>query len=289
VGPNQNSLGDGVVVSLTAFAGGPAGVYALGLRNVSASDPDGNFVPLGDADGSVTVIAGAGLPVSGIFAQVVSGGSWKTSFKLLNLSSVESAAQLSFWDSAGSPLALPLVFSSELGLSPTTITSADLVIPPNGSAVVETESPDLSSVLAGWARLRGAGIVGSATFRYRTEIGEDRETSVPLETRTPFSFVLPFDNTAGSLTGVAVANGSDTAPANIAITVRDAAGAPLLTDLMPLPACGHSFFSLADRYPSLAGIRGSLEFHDLNGGNIAILGLRFNQFGSFTWIPVETR
>lgn len=291
-GINRNILSDGVVVTINAFvnAGTASGVYPLRLTNVHASDQAGNEIPLSNRDGSLTVNTGAAQPVSGVFAQVASGGGWKTTFSLLNLASTPQQAKLTFWDDAGAPLTVPLVFSPELGLAPTSGSAAEVTIPANGLAVVDSELSPLAAVAVGWARIRApAGIVGSATFRYRLAEGQDTEAVVPMETRTPSSFVLPFDNTAGFVAGVAVANDSDVSPAQVAVTIRDAAGKELLSDALDLPVRGHGYFALTTRYPSLVGARGSIEFRELNGGSIAVLGLRFSPSGSFTSIPAETK
>lgn len=291
-GMNQNVLGDGVVVSINAVVSPnmPLGVYPLRLTNLLASDQAGNAVSLTSKDGNLTVNAPVTQSVSGAFAQVATGGGWKTTFSLLNLTNLPQLAKLTFWDNDGAPLTVPLAFSPELGLASAAGASTEVLIPANGLAVVESEMSVLSTVLVGWARVRApTGVVGSATFRYRLSEGLDTEAVVPMETRTPYSFVLPFDNTAGFVAGVAVANDSDVSPANVAITLRDATGKELLTDTMPLPVRGHGYFALPSRFPNLAGIRGSVEFRDLNGGNIAVLGLRFSPAGSFTSIPAETK
>jgi hypothetical protein len=291
-GLNQNTLSDGSVVTLTALVtnSSAAGAYALRLTNAIASDQAGNILPLTTSDGSVTANGSASLPPSGIFAQVASGGGWTTSFTLLNLLPAASGANLTFWNDDGTPLALPLTFSPELGQLPTTSSSIDFVIPANGVALVETELPEAAAATVGWTRLTApAGVVGSATFRYQSTATQDLEAVVPLETRTPASFVLPFDNTAGLTTGVALANGSDTSTANIQIIARNAAGAQLLTGSISLPVRGHTSFMLATRYPSLVGILGSLEFQNPSGGNISVLGLRINQTGSLTSIPAQAK
>lgn len=291
-GTNRSLLGDGPVVSLTALMRSSAaiGSYPLRMTNLVASDLDGKTVPLTGADGSVTVDGSASLPPSRMFAQVASGGGWKTSFTLLNLSATANGANLTFWADAGTPLALPMTFSPELEMLPAAGFFTDIVIPPNGVAVVETELPETSTASTGWARLIApADVVGSATFGYHGSVSQNLEVVVPLETRSPASFVLPFDNTAGVVTGVALASGSDTLTASITVTARDAAGGPLFTDLISLPVRGHTSFMLADKYPGLNGVLGSLEFQNSNGGNISVLGLRINPSGSLTSIPVEAR
>jgi len=292
-GGNQVEFRDGPIVNLNASVNPAAGTgsYPLRLTNLVAVDPTGNPVPLTNRDASVTVGLPASNPsTSGIFAQVATGGNWKTTFTLLNLASAQQTAKLTFWNSNGDPMVVPLTFSPELGLPASAGASADVPISPNGVAVVDVELSPLATLLVGWARLKAPdGVVGSATFRFRPSDVQDAEAVVPMETRTPSAFVVPFNNTNDMVTGVAIANGSDTAAANIAILVRDASGRQLLTDALPLPVRGHSFFALTTRYPSLIGLRGSVEFRDANGGTISVLGLRFNPSGSFTSVPAEAR
>jgi hypothetical protein len=290
-GLNQNVVGDGVIAAINAFVSATttAGAYPLRLTNLSASDQAGNAVPLTAKDGSLTVSASETQLLSGVFPQLATGGGWKTSFTLLNLASTDQQASLKFWDSDGAPLSVPLAFSPEVGLPPASGVSAEVRLAANGMAVVELDSAS-ADVTTGWAKmLAPAGIVGSATFRYRTAEGQEPEAVVPMETRKPYAFVLPYDNTAGYTVGVAVANDSDQPAAGIAIILRDAAGRELLTDTISLAARGHAYFTLTNKYPSLAGARGSMELRDLNGGSIAVLGLRFNPAGSFTSIPAEAR
>ena len=291
-GLNQYAMGDGPVIALTALVSSTAaaGAYALRLTNSIASDTEGNSVPLASSDGILTLPGSTNLPTSGMFSQVAAGGGWTTSFTLLNLSPTAGAAELSFWNDDGTAFALPLTFAPELGLSPSIGSSTSFVIPANGLARLETALPANSAAQAGWARLAAQpGIVGSATFRYQSSSGLNLEAVVPLETRTPVSFVLPFDNTAGLATGVAVANGSDTLPAIIEVTALDAAGGQLLVESISLPVRGHTSFMLADRYPSLIGLVGTLELHNSSGGNISVLGLRMNQSGSLTSILAESK
>jgi hypothetical protein len=290
---NQSSLDDGPVVTLTALvrSGAAAGVYALRMTNAVASDPAGKVVPLASREGSVTVNGSASLPPSGLFPQVAAGGGWKTSITLLNLLPAPTGASLTFWNNDGSPMVLPWNFSSELDQLPMTSSSLDFVIPANGVALVETDLPEDTLATAGWGRLSAsAGVVGSAVYRYHSTSGPpDLEAVVPLETRSPASFHLPFDSTGGILNGIALANGSDTSSAEVQVIARNAAGAQLLSEPISLPVRGHTSFKLAEKYPGLVGVRGSLEFQNPSGGNIAVLGLQVNETGSLTSVPAQAR
>ena len=77
---------------------------------------------------------------------------------------------------------------------------------------------------------------------------------------------MPFDNTNGAATGIALANISAQA-VNTAITIRDDTGAVILTDTLTLPAMGHTSFDLVSRYASsTAQRRDTLEFRTPTAG-----------------------
>jgi hypothetical protein len=291
VGMNRNLLDGGVIAAINAFVSASAadGTYAFRLTNLSACDPEGNAVPITSSAGSLTIGSDEPRLLSGVFPQLATGGGWKTSYTLLNLANRPQLARLTFWDNEGAPLSVPVVFSPELGLPPVVGAAAELQLAANSMAVLEVETA-APEVTTGWARLHApAGIAGSATFRYRAAEGQEQEAVVPLETRKPYSYVLPYDNTAGFTAGIAVANDSDHTAASIAIVLRDSEGRQLLTDTMALPVRGHAYFALTSRYPGLAGVRGTMEVKDLSGGNLAVLGLRFNPAGSVTSIPAEAK
>lgn len=288
MGVNGNTLSDGAAVQVSVAADSTVlpGNYPLRLRNALASDVEGFEIPLTDADGSVTVSeAVTNLTPSGIFTHVAAGEGWKTSFTLMNLAATESQARLVFWDDSGNALRLPFGFPSNPRLSPTTGTAVDVTIPRDGVVVIEAGRPDQLPVRVGWAQLHApSGVVGWATFGQQFDSGYAVEAVVPMETRTASGMILPSDNSNGFSTGVAMANPSDTASANIRMIFRDADGQELFADMLSLPARGHGSFSLPEKYPNLVGTIGSLELQNLTGGPISALGLRFNRGGSITSI-----
>ena len=109
---------------------------------------------------------------------------------------------------------------------------------------------------------------------------------MPLETRSEGSYVLWYDNTPGFVTSMALVNASAQG-AVIDATIRDENGAIRGTSTVALPARGHTAFELArpDRFPATSNGRGTVEFRTPPGGQISVLGLRFNA-DSFTTIPV---
>ena len=111
---------------------------------------------------------------------------------------------------------------------------------------------------------------------------------MPLETRTPGSFVLVFDDTNGLTTGVAISN---VAPSSgtIAARIYDDSGKLLQTASVNLVGHGHTSFLLPDNYPLTANKRGMVEFVVPVGGKINAVGLRAKTDGTLTTIPILTK
>jgi len=78
-------------------------------------------------------------------------------------------------------------------------------------------------------------------FRYNPN---GQEAVVPLESRDANAYILAFDNTAGTATGIAI-NSVSTQAVNIPVTIRDDTGGQIGTDTISLAANGHLAFTLA--------------------------------------------
>ncbi len=119
-------------------------------------------------------------------------------------------------------------------------------------------------------------------FRYNPN---GQEAVVPLESRVANGFLIAFDNTNGTATGIAVNNVSAQA-VNVPVIMRDDAGNQLTTDTLNLNANGHLGFTLgSSRYPQTANIRGTLEFGTPPGGQIGVLGIRIPVGRTYTTLP----
>jgi hypothetical protein len=88
--------------------------------------------------------------------------------------------------------------------------------------IVSRGAPQLQT---GSAQLSTTGNVsGFVIFRHNGE-----EAVVPLESRNASDYIVAFDHTNGTATGIAV-NAASTGQVNIPVTVRDATGATIATD-----------------------------------------------------------
>ena len=204
-------------------------------------------------------------------AQIVEGLNWKTLFVITNLDPTPSSYQFRFWDDNGNALALPL-----LNNSPGTLTGTLAV---GGSTFAETPGTS-PSLLQGWAEVASIGRIGVTTI-FRSVIpgrpdSEGTVTGVSSGSRV----ILPFDNTQGFVTGVAVANTNPSQPLTITLVFQFDTGAQVSGSLV-LPAHGHAAFTLPSRFPASAGGRGSILF-SASSPDITVVGLRFSPNGSFT-------
>jgi hypothetical protein len=215
---------------------------------------------------------------------VAHNGGWTSVFYLVNTGSSSAQFTLSFFDENGIALPVPLV----LPQSVTNITTAALTqtLAPGAMLVVNTNEQDSPTPVVGSAQLTTTGnISGFDIFRWTT-FGQ--EASVPLETRTPNSFVLVFDDTNGLTTGVALAN-QNAAAANVTARIYDDAGTLLQTASINLGSRAHTSFLLPTNYTVTTNKRGMVEFVVPPGAKISVVGLRAKSDGTLTTIPVLTK
>jgi hypothetical protein len=286
-GMNQSLLADGVVVSLLVSAtSGVPGTYDLRLTDAIAASSSGNVVPVATIDSSVTVLDSGGMQRAATFGQVISGGSWKTTLTLVNVSSAPATAKLNFWGPDGQPLLLPLAFPGAGGRPSTTDSSIEFSLDPGATFVVESEALEAPDTQVGWVELQASKeVTGFAVLRLKLAPDRDAEAMLAFEQRAGAAFLLPYDNSNGFQTGIAVTNQSPDAPADLTLVLRDEAGSTLSTESLSLPVRGHTSFSIGDKYSALSGRRGTVEVRSTSGSRVNVLGLRFSPFGSFTSVP----
>jgi len=257
-------------VEFDAPAGGQISV--LGIRTT----PPGTLT-------SVPALANVGTG-GGAFAHIAIANGWKTSFVLVNTGVSAAQAHLSFFDDDGNPLPLPL--SSPQSGAYTTASSVDTTMNAGATLVVEGTGPAENPLQTGSAQLTTSGnISGFAIFRYEPS---GQEAVVPLESRNASSYILAFDNTGGTATGVAVSSRSLQA-ASVPVVIRDDSGAQIGSGAIALAANGHTAFVLASQFPLTDGKRGTLEFAAPAGGQIGVVGIRTPPAGTFTTLPALTR
>jgi len=237
----------------------------------------------GTAITTLPVLAQVGT-TGGALAQVSTGGGWETGFTLVNTGSSAASFALNFYDEkTGVPLPLSVRFPQ--ADTTQTTTSVTHTLAPGATVLIQTEGGSANVTCS--AQLTTTGQVsGFATFQV---LSTGQEAVVPLETRTPKSFVLAYDNTNGLATGLALANLSSQI-VSVTVVARDDTGATLAQNQIQLVGNGHTQFMLTNPvqgFPVTDGKRGAVEFQVPSGGLISALGIRaVASTGVITTIPV---
>jgi hypothetical protein len=261
-------------------------ISVLGLR----------FTPPNNALTTIPALANVGTG-GGSIAHLASGGDgWQTTFVLINAGTTATSATLSFFADQNSPnpggsLPLPLTFPQGR-ISDTTAPSITeplaagatlLVVSSQGSCTIA----GVPAVCTGAAQLTSTGNVsGFVIFRHNNQ-----EAVVPLESRNANAYVIAFDNTNSTATGIAVNSVSASPQVSIPVVVRDDAGNQIATDTITMAPNGHSAFTLGvDRFqnvPNILTIRGTIEFDKPVNAQIGALGIRIptGVAHTFTTLP----
>ena len=218
------------------------------------------------------------------FSHIAAGGGWTTTMTLINPSPAPVPVTISFHGDDGGALSLPASVTQQ-GVTQTAATpSVNAVVSPNATVLISM-GDQIASTFVGWADVQSSGSLGGyAIFRSTPNAGSPSEGTAPLETQFSSTLTLPYDNTAGFVMGVALANLS-TASADITATIWDDSGNPLGTQILTIDGSGHRAFVLPNQFAVTAGKRGIVRFQGAAAGGITGVGLRFSPFGTFTSVP----
>ena len=255
---------------------------------------------------ALTVMPLAGpLARVGVLSQFAAGGSWDTTIWVINSSSAAVPVRLVFHGddgtqvlktSDGTTVDVPLTITQQGDSQVQTLTTLDRVLNPNTTLVVGG-GLGLASNVEGWVDVIGTSAVsGFAVFRYAPGgLAQDApgfvtpwEGTVPLQSQLSAStMTLPFDNTNGFTTGIAIGSLSSSA-ATITATFFDidgnALGAP---QTISFAANGHTAFMVNpgpnnQDWSFTAGQQGIVKF---TGAPMMGLGLRASPYGTLTSVP----
>jgi len=228
---------------------------------------------------TVPVLANVGT-TGGTFAHIASGNGWTTTFVLVNAGTSGANVHLNFYADNGSPLTLPISYPQD-GAAITQASSVNTGMGVGSTLLIKSTGVEADPLLIGSAQLTVEGNVGGfVIFGYQN----GNEAVVPLQTGNAGGYIIPFDNTAGTGTGIAVSNNS-AQPASISAIFRNSAGAQVGTATIPLAAHGHSAIVLQSQYPVTANIQGTVEFDAPAGVQIGALGIRTPIAHTFTTLP----
>jgi hypothetical protein len=230
------------------------------------------------------VLESGTLPRLGVVSHLAAGDTWSTAITLVNTSQQQAVPlKVNFYHDDGSPLTLPITIGQQGAARTVTASTVETALNPNTTLLLTTGA--LNALVVGWAEVLSPGpLNGFAIFRTVPPSGAAAEATVPLETQTPSTVLLPFDNTTSYVTGAAFANASPEA-INVTATIFDETGAQLTVQSFPLPGKGHGAFVMPTQFPVTAGKRGLVRFVSTGTGGLAGVGLRFSPFGTFTSVP----
>ena len=249
----------------------PALANSRGSINFTASTPDialtglqfapptiGAITLLGTANPSLVSNSAVRIP------QILDGAGWTTGFIIENIDQVPVNYTFKFWDDSGNALPFPIANGTPGELTGT--------LDP-GATVFAQSSGVSSSLQQGWAEVESSGRISvMGTFQLQSPGTHGSEASV-LGTQSGNNIFMPFDNTQGHSSAVAIANSNTTLPLTVTLTFLTDAGVSSTASLV-LPPKGHSAFVLPANYPALANARGSVNF-TASSSDIAVTGLRF--------------
>lgn len=203
--------------------------------------------------------------------QIVDGAGWNVRFAIINTDQVPVTFTFQFWGQNGSALPFPI-----LNGTPGVLTGT---LPPGASFFAQ--SPGTSITLQqGWAEIASSGQIG-VTAIYQFNDGGPRDSlGTEIATLSGNSILMPFDNTQGNVTAIAIANTNSTQALTVSMLFETDGGAQSTSSLVLQPHTQQTFVAPALN-PAVAGFRGSIKF-TAPTADIAVVGLEFTSTGQFT-------
>ena len=214
-----------------------------------------------------------------VIPQIADGGAWQTTMVLTNTSGSATTAGITFFQEttagATAPWSPPFIDTNN---------PSSIAIPAGGTVLIHSAGT-AATTTTGWALVTGTSVSAYAIFAQRVTGRPNQEgTGVAL---APTSRVLvPYDNTNGFDTAVAIANTGSTA-AIITVGLENSLTSSPVTPAptsITLPAMGHTSFDVPTLFAATANHSGTAEF-SVSGGTISALALRFDPTGSFASAP----
>jgi hypothetical protein len=243
----------GVAFSALAFRFNSTGAFSTVPLYSGSSTPSSQTV-------TIPQIADGGPYVD-------NGGNYQTTLVLVNTGTTPAGARFSFFqDSNSTEVPWLLALNGQAMASATVAAGSALFLQTPGTA------PDLA---VGYGSLvLDPNIQAFAIFKLREPGRQDQEGTA--EASTPAQEILvPYDNTAGNVTSMALVNGQGDQTVNT--TFPNASYAVKLTAFQHMP------FRFPDQFAASTSQQGVADFA---GGSISAIAFRFNPTGAFTSVPV---
>ena len=195
------------------------------------------------------------------------GNGFKTTVLLTNTGTQSASYSLQFDDGQGNAPSPPI------GLELGTLTGT---IPGGGSATIRTAG---TGSFIGWAELTAPASVGGSVIYSQPFLKTIQEGTATIVSAGTQHFFLPFDNTNGAVTAMALTN-SGASTANLTVTVRYSDGTSETPSFPALASRNHQSFTIPDQFPNSANRTGVVEF--VSSSPLYPVAFRFNPTGAFT-------
>jgi len=224
----------------------------------------------------VVPATGAAGVITRTLAHAADGNSFKTAILLTNTAATPTAYVLRFDDGQGN---LPASgFQLELG-------SLAGTIPPGQSVTIRTAGLG-TQTFQGWAELTApASVGGSVIYSQQTGLPSLQEGTAAIVASGSQDFFVPFDNTNGAVTSMALTN-PGISTASVTVTVRYSDGTSEVDQYPALASRNHQAFEVLNQFPNTFNRSGVVEF--VSNAPLSAVVFRFNSTGAFTALGVVT-
>jgi len=214
--------------------------------------------------------------------QFVDGASWQTTLGIVNTTPSAASASLNCYQETGQG------DTSTQAWNPPFIQGSNtqnLGVPAGGTLFLDT--PGTSSTLAvGWCQVTASdGVQVYSKFTWSATNGGQGIASA---SASGSDILVPFDNTNGSSTAIALAN-TEAMPLGVSVSFQFTDGTTAQSSIALLPL-GHSAFLFPQKFPATAGKRGLCELLITATGTksgglkgpLALVPLQFNAVNNFS-------
>jgi streptogramin lyase len=267
--------------SVCAVSGSLVTLVAVGTCTIQATQAgNATYAAATPVNQSFQVTpAGGGSGTSGlVIPHVVDGGGWQTTFGITNTTATTATATLQFYqqtDNAGDTQAWTPPLTGA-------VSTTNIQLAPGATVFLQTlgTAPTLTQGFG--EMIASAGVQGYAIFTWH--VGSGYQDGTALAAAPGGTILVPFDNSSGIVTGIAVVNASGSAE-TLSANLRLASGQVVPGSLPSIPSLGHTSFTLPSLFPQSAGQQGTLELSS-SAGTFSVVGLRFHASGAFTSLPV---
>lgn len=242
-----------------------------------------------EADAGKTRLAGSDSTRASraVLPHLAIGGPWKTVLTALNVSTTPGKAVISVYDPEGYAMILSLLRVDTGQI----LTGDRFTITLGPGASMQLIAAGGTQTRTGWMKYEyvtatedpnfGGRIAIQETFRATMPVGPDMESSVLPDWALDKKVIVPYDNTGGFQTAIALVNAWKWSPHSLIITIYDEDGRVLNTRYQTLYSGQQRAFQTADVWPETRNRRGAVMI-TTDQFELGTLSLIFNPTGAMS-------